>query len=74
MKKKVISIMAVILIVASIATIPVFATKVLTPDWVQHKISKGFTEDDAYKIMAIVKHSGDRKSKNVEKKYEELGD
>jgi len=74
MKKKVFSIICLILIVASIATITVFATKALRPSWVQSKMGKGFSEDDAYKIMAIVNLSDEDQSKDVEKKFKELGD
>lgn len=74
MKRKLISIICLILIVASIATITVFATKALMPAWVQHKMGKGFSEDDAYKIMAIVNLSDEDQSKDVEKKFKELGD
>ncbi len=74
MKRKLISMICLILIVASIATITVFATKALKPSWVQSKMGKGFSEDDAYKIMAIVKLSDEDQSKDVEKKFKELGD
>lgn len=74
MKKKLVSIICLILIVASITTITVFATKALRPSWVQSKMGKGFSEDDAYKIMAIVKLSDEEQSKDVEKKFKELGD
>jgi len=74
MKKKAISIISVILIAASIATITVFATKALRPSWVQSKMGKGFSEDDAYKIMAIVELSDEDQSKDIEKKFKELGD
>ncbi len=74
MKKKLFAFMSVILVVASIATITVFATKALRPSWVQSKMGKGFSEDDAYKIMAIVNLSDEDQSKDVEKKFKELGD
>ena len=37
-------------------------------------MGKGFSEDDAYKIMAIVNLSDEDQSKEVEKKFKELGD
>ena len=74
MKKKLMTIIAVTLVIASIATITVFATKSFKPSWLQKKMDKGFTEDDAYKIMAMAELSGEKISKRIEKQYKKTND
>ncbi len=73
MKKKIYAIIIALIVVASITTITVLA-KTIHSDWVKNKMKKGYTETDAYSIMAIMVLSGENVSAFVEQKYEESGD
>ena len=73
MKKKIYAIIIAVLVVASITTITVLA-KTIHSDWVEKKIDKGYTETDAYSMMAIMVLSEENVSAFVEQKYKELGD
>jgi len=73
MKKKFYAITIALLVVASITTITVLA-KTIHSDWVEKEIEKGYTETDAYSVMAIMVLSKENVSAFVEQKYKELGD
>lgn len=72
MKRKIHAIIAVLMVIISITTITVLAKTVRT-DWVEQKIDKGFSETDAYSMMAIMVLSKENVPAFVEKKYKELG-
>lgn len=73
MKKRFYAIAITLLVVASITTITVLA-KTIHSDWVKQKIDKGYTDTDAYSMMAIMVLSGENVSAFVEQRYKELGD
>ena len=73
MKKKIYAITIALLVVASITTITVLA-KTLHSDWVEKKLEKGYTETDAYSMLAIMALADENVSAFVEQKYKELGD
>lgn len=73
MKKKIYAITITLLVIASITTITVFA-KTFRSDWVEQKIDKGYTETDAYSLLAIMVLADENVSAFVEQKYKELGD
>ncbi len=73
MKKKIYAITIALLVIASITTITVLA-KTIHSDWVEKKLEKGYTETDAYSMMAIMVLSKENVSAFVEQKYKELGD
>ena len=73
MKKKIYAITIALLVIASITTITVLA-KTIHSDWVEKKIEKGYTETDAYSMMAIMVLSEENVSAFVEQKYKELND
>lgn len=73
MKRKIYMVAATFIILVCITTITVFA-KIVRTDWIEQKIKKGYSETDAYSIMAIMILSGENVSALVEQKYEELGD
>ncbi len=72
-KRKLYTIVAVILALAVLTTVTVYA-KVIRSSWVEKKIEDGFTETDAYSILAIVKLSDENVTALIEKKYKEFGD
>jgi hypothetical protein len=72
MKKKIYAITIALLVIASITTITVLA-KTIHSDWVEKKIEKGFTETDAYSMMAIMVLGEENVSAFVEQKYRDLG-
>ena len=61
------------LVITSITTITVLA-KTLHSDWVKQKLEKGYTETDAYSILAIMALTDENVSAFIEQKYNELGD
>lgn len=73
MKKKIYAITIALLVIASITTITVLA-KTLHSDWVEKKLEKGYTETDAYSMLAIMALADENVSAFVEQKYRELGD
>ena len=73
MKKKIYAITIALLVIASITTITVLA-KTIHSDWVKQKMNKGYTDTDAYSMMAIMVLSEENVSAFVEQKYKELGD
>ncbi len=72
-RKKLYTILAVILTLAVLTTVTVYA-KVIRSSWVEKKMANGFTETDAYSILAIIQLSEENVSALIEKKYKELGD
>lgn len=72
MKRKMYAIIIALLVVAGITTITVFA-KTIRSDWVEQKLDKGYSETDAYSMMAIMVLSEENVSAFVEQKYKELG-
>ena len=72
MKKKIYAITIALLVVASITTITVLA-KTIHSDWIEKKIAKGYTETDAYSMLAIMTLADENVSAFVEQKYKELG-
>ena len=73
MKKKIYAITIALLVIASITTITVFA-KTFRSDWVEQKIDKGYTETDAYSLLAIMVLADENVSAFVEQKHRDLGD
>lgn len=73
MKKKIYAITIAMLVAASITTITALA-KTIHSDWIMQKINKGYTEIDAYSILAIMVLADENVSAFVEQKYRELGD
>ena len=73
MRRKIYSVIISLLVMVNITSVNVFA-KVIYSDWVEQKIDKGYTETDAYSIMAIMVLSDENVSAFVEQKYKELGD
>ncbi len=73
MKKKIYVISIILVIIASLTTITVLA-KTFRSDWVERKINNGYSETDAYSMMAIMVLADENVSAFVEQKYEELGD
>ena len=76
MKKKLFAFMSVILVVASIATITVFATKAIREEslYEQRLRNSGFTEQDRWELEAIRLFSDENVSALIVNKYKELKD
>ena len=72
MKKKIYAIIITLIVMASITTMTVLA-KTIHHDWVTRTVNKGYTETDAYSIMAIIALSDENVFAFVEQKYKELG-
>lgn len=73
MNKKLRIVALIIAVMISITTITVLA-KTMRTDWIEQKISKGYSEADAYSLMAVMVLSDENVSAFVEQKYKELGD
>lgn len=73
MKRKICAITIALLVIANITTITVLA-KTIHSDWVEEKIKKGYTEIDAYSIMAVMALSDESVPTLIEQKYKKLGD
>jgi len=73
MKKKIYVITIALLVIASITTMTVLA-KTFRSDWVEQKIDKGYTETEAYSLLAVMVLADENVSAFIEQKYKELGD
>lgn len=72
-RKGIYIIIATVLVAALVATSTVYA-KVARNTWFENKLKQGFSEDDVYSILAILKLSDENFSPAIEQKYEELKD
>lgn len=72
MNKKLRIVALIIAVMISITTITVLA-KTIHSDWIEKKIAKGYTETDAYSMLAIMTLADENVSAFVEQKYKELG-
>ena len=73
MRKKSIYIIITVMLVIALAATTVYA-RVARNNWVENKLKQGYSEEDVYSIMAILKLSDENFSPTVEQKYEELKD
>ena len=74
MKKKTIyTIIIAVLVIVAVTTSTVYA-KIARSTWVENKLKQGYSEEDVYSIMAILKLSDENFSPTIEQKYEELKD
>ena len=73
MNKKLRIVALIIVVMISITAITVLA-KTMRTDWIEQKISKGYTETDAYRLMTVMVLSDENVSAFVEQKYKEMGD
>ena len=72
MRRKVIyTILTALFVVALLATTTVYA-KVARSTWIENKLKQGYSEEDVYSILAILKLSDENFSPTIEQKYEEL--
>ena len=62
-----------VFVVALLATSTVYA-KVARTTWIENKLKQGYSEEDVYSILAILKLSEENFSPTIEQKYEELKD
>lgn len=62
-----------VFVVALLATSTVYA-KVARTTWIENKLKQGYSEEDVYSILAILKLSEENFSPSIERKYEELKD
>lgn len=72
-RKSIYIIITTVLVIALVATSTVYA-KVARSTWIENKLKQGFSEDDVYSILAILKLSDENFSPAIEQKYEELKD
>lgn len=73
MNKKLRIVTLIIAVMISLTTITVLA-KTMRTDWIEQKMSRGYSEMDAYSLMAVMVLSDENVSAFVEQKYKELGD
>lgn len=73
MKKKIYAITIALLVIASITTITVLA-KTIHSDWVVQKMDEGYSETDAYSLLAIMVLADENVPAFVEQKYRAFGD
>lgn len=73
MKRKIYVVVIGLFIMASMITMAVSA-KIIRSDWVEEKIDKGYTEVDAYSMIAIMVLGEENVPAFVEQKYKKLGD
>lgn len=74
MKKKTIyTIIIAVLVIVAVTTSTVYA-KIARSTWVENKLKQGYSEEDVYSILAILKLSDENFSPTIERKYEELKD
>ncbi len=72
MRRKVIyAIITALFVVTLLATSTVYA-KVARSTWIENKLKQGYSEEDVYSILAILKLSDENFSPTIEQKYEEL--
>ena len=73
MKRKIYVIIITLLVIVSVTTVTVLA-KTLHSDWIAQQMDNGYTETDAYSLLAIVALSEQNVPSFVEQKYRALGD